>query len=213
MLVFHALHQRRPWARSSRHGHPSSPRPPLCTAATVTGPTASNPAVVCRRGRCAQAWTVCVCMYVCVFVCGAGASWRRSSCDSLVRTCSVASHVVTIHSPTHAGIRSSAQCMLPYLPSWCWVFCYSRLKVRHPEGNGVFRMGRDRLGSAPTGLRTFPLASDGFSGREQLLPGRAEPDFNFSRKFSNFPNSGRAALKQHKTRAKTADFYSCCLLL
>jgi len=45
------------------------------------------------------------------------------------------------------------------------------------------------------------------------LPGRAEPDFNFSRKFSNFPNSGRAALKQHKTRAKTADFHSCCLLL
>lgn len=74
-------------------------------------------------------------------------------------------------------------------------------------------MGRDWLGSAPTGLRTFPLAGDGFSGREQLLPGRAEPDFNFSRKFSNFPNSGRAALKQHKTLAKNADFYSCCLLL
>jgi hypothetical protein len=73
-------------------------------------------------------------------------------------------------------------------------------------------MGRDRLGSAPTGLRPFPLAGDGFSGREQLLPGRAEPDVNFSRKFSNFPNSGRAALNNTKHAQKPHIFtaVACC---
>jgi len=59
------MHSTRGGLEHARHGTVISPPLPLCTAATVTGPTASNPAVVCRRGRCAQASTVCVCMYVC----------------------------------------------------------------------------------------------------------------------------------------------------
>jgi hypothetical protein len=54
------------------------------------------------------------------------------------------------------------------------------------------------LGSAPTGLRAFPRAGDGFSGREELAPGRAEPDAN-SRNFSNFPNSGPVVLTPNDT--------------